>query len=233
MAGAAVTAALPLDRVAVTGIAPGPAVLWARRHWSTAGLDAYRTLRGRLELHPRQPRVVLVSSAAAGDGKSLTAVNLAGALALGGGPVLLLDADLRRPAVHLLVGIDAGPGLAGVLRGTHTLQQACRRVEEHAGLFVLPAGQVGPDAGDLLATPAWHDVRGVVRASFRYVVIDGPPVGANAEYEWLESACDGVLLVVRPGHTARAAARRAVDRLGPHRLLGLVWNGAPSTASLC
>ncbi len=218
------TDALDLDRVAIAGIAPGPEVMWARRHLPTAGLEAYRTIRSRLALHPRQPKVVLVSSPTAGDGKSLTAVNLAGTLALGGGPVLLLDGNLSRPAVHGILGVDAEPGLAGILSGAHTLQQGCRRVEGNRELYFLPAGSAGQGAGDLLQTSRWHDLAGVMRASFGYVVIDAPPVGSNAEYEWLESVCDGVVLVVRPGRTARGAARRALERMSPRPMLGIVLN---------
>lgn len=218
------TPPLDLDRIAVTAIAPGPQVMWARRHLPTDGLDAYRSIRTRLALEPRQPKVLLVSSPATGDGKSLTAVNLAGTLALGGGPVLLLDGDFRRPSVHSLLGIEAAPGLAGILGRTHTLQQGCRRVEGTHGLYVLPAGNAGHGAADLLQTRHWNDLTGALRAAFSYVVVDAPPVGANAEYEWLENTCDGVVLVVRPGRTGRGAARHALHAISQRRLLGIVLN---------
>ena len=219
--------ALELEEIALTGISPAREVLWARRHLPTEGLEAYRIIRSRLALHPRQPKVLLVTSAAPGDGRSLTAVNLAGTLALGGGPVLLLDGDLRNPSIHHILGIEAEPGLFGILDGSHTLQQACRRMDGNPALFVLTAGSVGSGASDLLQTRQWHALMAALRASFHYVVVDAPPVGANAEYEWLESVCDGIVFVVRQGHTGRAACLEALDRIPRAQLLGTVFNDCP------
>ena len=218
------TTALDLHHVPSTAIAPAPEVMWARRHLPSEGLEAYRIIRTRLALHPLRPQIVLVTSASPSDGKSVTAVNLAGALALGGSDVLLLDGDLRQPAVHRLLGVDAEPGLAQVLRGTHTLQQACRGVEGNRGLYVLPAGSAGHQAGDLLQTPGWPAFLDATRTGFHYVVIDAPPVGASAAYEWLAGSADGLVLVVRQGRTGRAACREAVRRIPSQQLLGIVWN---------
>ncbi len=221
------SAALELAEIEVTGISPAPEILWARRHLPTSGLAAYRLIRSRIALHPRQPKVLLVTSAEAGDGKSITAVNLAGTLALGGGTVLLLEGDLRRPSIHQMLGVDAEPGLVGILDGSHTLQQACRRVEDNPELFVLTAGDAGAGAGDLLQTRRWNGLIAAMRAAFHYVVIDAPPVGANSEYEWLESVCDGVVFVVRQGRTARAALAEGLERIPPGQLLGMILNDCP------
>ena len=219
--------ALELGDVPLTGIAPAAEVLWARRHLPTAGLEAYRIIRSRVALHRRQPKVLLVTSAGRGDGRSLTAVNLAGTLALGGDPVLLLDGDLSRASVHQLLGVDAEPGLAGVLDGSHTLQQACRRMEGNPALFILTAGHVLPGTGDQLQTQHWPALAASVRATFHHVVIDAPPVGASAEYEWLENVSDGILFVVRQGHTGRTGCMEALARIPAGQLLGMVWNDCP------
>ena len=106
-----------------------------------AASEQYRLARTKIIQHPRQPRIIQVSSPGPGDGKTITAINLAGALSLKtGGAVLLVDGDFRRSVVHSHLGLPAGPGFAEVLAGSCPLEAALIHVEQFHNLYVLPAG---------------------------------------------------------------------------------------------
>jgi capsular exopolysaccharide synthesis family protein len=218
---------IDLNTISDLEISPSPAVVWARRHKPTPELEEYRIIRTKVAQHPQNPRLLLVSSADVGDGKSVNAVNLAGMLAVrGGSNVLLLDGDMRKPTVPKLLGIDGEPGLADILNGSRTLAECCHRVQSNPTLYVVPAGNADLDAADLLQTEHWFSVISSMRATFDYIVIDSPPVGAVADYELLEIVSDGVIFVVRQGHTDRMLCFEAMSHIPTDKLLGVIMNGA-------
>jgi protein-tyrosine kinase len=187
--------------------------------------EQYRILRTKLVHHPLHPRMILVSSAGSGDGKSVTAINLAGALALrGDAKVLLVDGDFRRSSVHNLLGLPSGPGLSDVLVGDCSLESALIHTEQLANLYVMTAGEARVNPVELLDSGYWVDVCRQLRKLFSYIIVDSPPIGAVADSELLHSVCDGVLVVVRPDHTGRASCTRALETLRDGKLLGVVVN---------
>ena len=178
--------------------------------------------------HARQPHLIVVSSPAPRDGKSVTAVNAAGALSLKSeGQVLLVDADLRKSAIHGLLGLPESPGLAEVLKGTATLEEAMVHASDFPNLFVLPAGGAVDNPVELLDSAAWRELCVQFRERFRFVILDSPPVGAVADYELLQAMCDGVILVIRPDHTDRRLCQKALENIPKARLLGVLLNCVP------
>jgi len=190
--------------------------------------EQYRILRTKLIQHPKQPHMIVVSSPAAGDGKTVTAINTAGALALkDDGKVLLIDADMRRSSVHVQLGLPQSPGLADVLTGTCTLDEAIVQTQEFPNLYVIPSGSAVMNPVELLDSSRWPALCEQLRKLFRFVVLDCPPVSAVADYDLILAACDGVLLVLRPDHTHRQLCRRALDTIPKAKLLGVLMNCVP------
>jgi capsular exopolysaccharide synthesis family protein len=190
--------------------------------------EQYRIIRTKLIHHPKQPRMIVIASAITGDGKTVTAVNLAGALSLKTeSKVLLLDADFRHSQVHHQLGLPKEPGLADVLRGSATLEDALIQTEQLPNLYVLSAGEPKTNPAELLDSPRWPALCARLRQTFRYVIVDSPPVGAVADYALIQRVCDGVVLVVRPDHTNRSACLAALELIPKDRLVGAVLNCVP------
>jgi capsular exopolysaccharide synthesis family protein len=194
------------------------------------GADQYRIIRNKIVHDPRQFRVVAVSSPGPGDGKTITAINLAGALALKSDiKVLLVDGDFRRSSISDKLGLPAGPGLSQVLAGDCDLNQAVIRIEQFPNLHVLTAGVPAAHPSELLDSPLWRETVTTFRSTYDFVVVDTPPAAGLADYQSIELAADGVLLVVRPDHTNRGACATAVKKVPSKKLIGLVMNCVPKS----
>ena len=193
--------------------------------------ERYRMLRTRIKRaeNGRSVRAILITSPAKGDGKSLTAANLALTMAQEAHQrVLLLDADFRRPSVAQLFGLPEGPGLSEVLIGATDLDAALVRLEEQH-LTVLPAGAPAAQPAELLGSTAMRRILETLRGQFDRIVIDMPPVGPLADVHVLAPVVDGVLMVVRAGMTQKPAIERALSGLDMGKVLGLVLNAAEDT----
>jgi len=204
--------------------APTHEVLWARPSAPEA-LDQYRVLRTRIGR--RDARVIVVTSPGMGDGKSFTSVNLAGSMALlRDSRVLLIDGDMRRSTVHRMLGIPAAPGLSEVLAQKASLDDAIAGIDLLPNLSVLTAGDSPLNATELLDSQTWVDLAARCREEFDCIVIDAPPNIGVADYDLAEMVSDGVLLVIRPGHTDRLRAFEAAERIPVQKRLGAVLNDA-------
>ena len=195
---------------------------------SSLAAEQYRSLRTRLQRaeNGRGLRAIAVTSPAKGDGKSLTAANLALTMAQEfQHRVLLVDADLRRPTVHRLFGLDEGPGLADVLTGQVELEQALVTVADHH-LTVLPAGAPPSHPAELLGSATMRRVLDTLRTRFDRILIDVPPVAPLADLHILAPMVDGLLMIVRAGITPKPAIERALAGLDTAKVLGLVLNEA-------
>ncbi len=180
---------------------------------NTAG-EQYRTVRTSLLQHPDAPRVLVVSSAGAGDGKTLSAVNTAGALAMKGETsVLLLDADLRKPSLARALGLPAEPGLAEVLNGECRFEDAIVQTAQFPNLYVLPAGKARRNPAELLDSRRWHQLCDRLRSEFRFVVMDTPPISAVTDYDLVQAVADGVIFVVRPDRSDRNLCLTALQKV--------------------
>ncbi len=189
--------------------------------------ESYRKLMTNLMYSASRPglRVVVITSASAGEGKTTTAANLAVAFAQQGRRVALVDADLRRARVHDVFGLGLEPGLTDLLVGNATIEQAIRP-SGIAGLSIIPAGTLPPNPLEFLGGERMHDLLGTLRERFDVVLIDTPPVLVTADAALMGVQADGVVLVVRAGKSERVAARHAVQQivhLGG-RILGAVLN---------
>lgn len=188
--------------------------------------EEYQRIRIKITQHHLQPRLVLISSPSSGDGKSITALNIGGALALNRqASVLLVDVDLRHPTIAPLLGLAEREGVADVLNGSCRLEDAIVRLEPFPNLFLLPAGKDRRNPAELLSSPRWKALCDEFRAQATYTIFDGPPVDAVAEYSLLEERADGLILVLRTDHTSRPLIYRAIEAIPKEKLLGSVING--------
>ncbi len=171
----------------------------------------------------REIKSILVTSPAPGDGKSNVAVNLALTLSESyHQSVLLIDADLRRPTLHTLFGVQNTGGLTEALKPANDGKVATVQVGE--SLTLLPAGR--PDASPLggLASDRLKHLIVDAASRFDWVIVDSPPVGLLADAHLVSEAVDGALLVVRAGVTPYPDMEAAADTLGHERVLGIVLN---------
>ncbi len=195
--------------------------------------EQYRSLRTRIKRaeNGRAVRTIVVTSPAKGDGKSLTAANLALTMAQEFQQrVLLVDADLRRPTVHRLFGVSDTPGLSDVLLGAAELDRALVAVADHH-LTLLPAGTPPSHPAELLGSASMRRVLDTLRSRFDRILIDMPPVSPLADLHIVAPMADGVLMIVRAGVTPRPAIERALSGLDVSKVLGLVLNeSGPQTS---
>lgn len=193
----------------------------------TAVAEQYRALRTRIvHADPLSPiNMVMVTSPGRGAGKTLTAGNLAMTMAQEWQRrICIVDADLRHPQLHRLLGLPDGPGLCDVLAGTATLDEALVTLEEH-GVTVLPAGRVPAHPAELLGTTAMRRTLEALRTQFDRIVIDAAPAAPLADVSILAPLVDRVLMVVRAGVTTKPQIHEAVSTIEPSKLLGFVLNG--------
>ena len=190
--------------------------------------EQYRSLRTRIKNaeNGRAMRSIIVTSPNKGDGKSLTAANLALTMAQEFQQrVLLVDADLRRPSIHRLFGISDVPGLADVLMGGATLDDAIVSIPHHH-LAVLPSGVLPSHPAELLGSAAMRRAVDTLRSRYDRIIIDMPPVEPLADVPIALGMADGLLMIVRAGVTPKPAIERALSGLDAGKVLGLVLNDA-------
>jgi capsular exopolysaccharide synthesis family protein len=191
------------------------------------GSEEFRTLRSRL-YHAREKmplKKVLVTSALPKEGKSFTASNLAQVLVRQHGRrVLLIDADLRGPRLHMMLGTTSSPGLADYLQGGSDEFSIMQRGPME-NLFFIPSGQEISDPAELVANGRLKLLLQRVEALFDWIIIDSPPAVPVSDASVLAKACDGVLMVVRSNATPVDMARRARQEFPDEALVGVVLNG--------
>jgi protein-tyrosine kinase len=190
--------------------------------------EQYRALRTRImqTSHGGAAHTVLITSPGRGEGKSLTAANLA--LTMGQDyqrRICILDADFRAPRQHRLFGLAETAGLSDVLLGRSPLEEALVTIEE-LGLTVLPAGLPPDHPAELLGTSAMRRTLDALRSGFDRVVIDAPAAATLADVGVLMPLVDCVLLIVRAGITSKPAIREAVAAIDQAKCLGFVLNDA-------
>jgi capsular exopolysaccharide synthesis family protein len=198
-----------------------------------AAVDAYRTLRTRLTKRQVKNglRSLAVSSAAQGEGKTLTAFNLALCYArMENFPVLVVDADLRSQGMSRLLGDPTSGGLAQILEGGCEYKSAIVATD-FGRLYALPAGSTTSSPPELFSGPNWSEFMAWATETFRLVIVDSPPILNMADFELLMAACDSAILVVRSRKTASALLSRTFAEVDPTKLIGVVFNGAEEPAN--
>lgn len=197
-----------------------------------AAVEAYRTLRTSVQfLGLEQPlRIIQVTSSVSGEGKTTTSSNLAVVLAQAGNRVLVVDADLRRPRVHEVFGVDGSRGLTDALVGEAPESLITRFPLEAAHLDVLAAGRVPPNPSEMLGGRKMKALLESFTATYDVVVVDSAPVLPVTDSVVLTGSVDAVLLVVQAGRASSKMVRESVTALTrvSAPLAGVVMNRARS-----
>ena len=201
---------------------------------SFAATEAYKLLRTKLQFSftdEKNCRIIGVSSALAGEGKSLSAINLAHSLSQLDKRVLLIDCDMRRPSLASKLPIAKAPGLSGFLSGQverDVLFQYCGIPGDKEAFVVIAAGRNPPNPVELLSSPKMMKMLESLRESFDYIILDLPPVGEVSDALAVAKMTDGILLVVRENYGNRVAyveTVRQFEFVGA-KILGVVYNCA-------
>lgn len=196
---------------------------------TTFEAEQYRTLRHMIERRRMRDRVSIIActSPTGGDGKTTTAINLAGALAQAPETtVLLVDADLRRPSIaqELTLGHDIGRGLVGaILDPALALADVVRRRPPFT-LSILPAGAAVANPYELLNSPRFGALLEEARRRYDYVVLDTPPLVSIPDCRAIAPCVDGFLVVVSAHRTPRKLVEEALTAMEPTKVIGLVFN---------
>ncbi len=190
-----------------------PALL-SRNDARSAFAEAYRSVRTALQFSTREgaPRQIVVTSTTAKEGKSTTALSLAINFAQADQPVLLIDADLRNPMLHTLLGLDNSRGLSNYLSGDMPALGVVR-VTEIPNLYVIPAGPLPPNPVELLSGPKLLGLLAELDKRFATTILDAPPVLGLADALVLGNQVGAVIYVVAAGTTRKAHLRAALKRL--------------------
>ncbi len=215
--------------------APGAFALVAHQATSSILAEAFRNLRTSVvyATPDRPPKTMLVTSLQQQDGKTSVSTNCAISLAqLGMGDVLLVDADLRHPNLHGILGVPQTPGLSDLLVGGVGVMEVVRPTRIR-GLFVISAGSTPSNPSELLYSPRVTQALAALGERFAHIVIDSPPLLGVSDALVLAPRVEGVILVLRHGHAGRDAAQRAMQMLGSvrARILGVVLNHADARST--
>ena len=195
--------------------------------------EAYRTLRMNLMFMSTEDepiQTLLLSSPGPNEGKSTTSINFAVMLAQQGHRVLLIDADVRRPALHRAMDVLREPGLTNLLIEDANIREAVRP-NVLPNLDVLPSGPFPPNPSELLNSRRMTELLREFEGIYNHIIIDSPPILAVTDSAILATHTDGMVLVLRSGATEQRAAERALDqvrRVGV-RVFGAVLNEVAST----
>lgn len=239
---------VPLARRDVGAVMAGMMVpLGRRRQRTTAGVahysvthirstvsEAYRSLRTSLMFSTPEgmPKTLLITSPTPGAGKTTTAINLATVIAQNGARVLVIDADLRRPRLHVEFSSRQSPGLTNRIAGVGPDKDAEGNGKSTIigtnvpGMFIMPSGSNAPSPPELLGSARMRELLRQSTKVFDHVIIDSPPILGLADSILLASMVDGVVMVVAAGQTTKDSIRNCIRRLDQvhANLLGVAMN---------
>lgn len=198
-----------------------------------AVVEAYNTIRTNLLflLSQHKGKVVTVSSANAGEGKSTTALNVAISFSQLGGKTLLIDSDMRKPSLHRKLHIANDKGLSNVLVGFCELDEAINSINPN--FDVISAGPTPPNPSELLASPIFDEIINKLKEEYSYIIIDTPPINIVSDALVVAPRSDGILMVVKSRYTYHEEFKGAVSSIefSKLRLLGVVINAVDPKSS--
>lgn len=214
------------ELITTGGVARGASMILTDVEANSSVAESYRQLRTALLLSSagHAPRTLLFTSSQPAEGKTTTSVNTAISLAQTGAPVVIVDADLRRPRIHKIFGLKNNAGLCNFLTGDTDLSSLVQVAMPN--LYVLPVGPLPPNPAELLGSARMKQVVETLSQNFDYVVIDSPPVATFADSLILSSLVEGVIIVVKGSVTPREMAQRTralLQSVGA-KILGVVVN---------
>ena len=192
-----------------------------------AGSEAFKLLRTNIEFSiPDEDgcRVIGITSGLSGEGKSITAINLACSLAEAGHRVLLTEADMRRPSLAKRIRISNSPGLSNLLARKCKANEVLRESGILPNLAVITGGDVPPNPSELLGSGRMSSVIEVLSEKFDYIILDLPPVNVVSDALVVSGFIDGMVVVVRKDYATRKSTANLVNRLEFRdiRILGFV-----------
>lgn len=190
--------------------------------------EQYQNLRLKIERlrQTRDLRVIAVTSPGVNDGKTVTSINLAGALSRGAASrVLLIDADLRRPRLAAELRIaDGVSGFADLVGSDRTSLVDAVRPLDGFNVDVMPAGAVAGPIHEIFRSPRLPQILADLRNRYDYVILDTPPLGPVVDSALLSRVVDGVLVVVSANRTPKKLLDEALHELDLQKVVGLVFN---------
>ncbi len=196
---------------------------------SFAAMESYKLLRTNImfSFAGTGCRVIGVTSTVSGEGKSLTACNLAYCLAEAGKKVLLLDGDLRLPTIAAKLGLAVEPGVSNLLVSREDYGTVLQRCPDVPGLDVITAGSPAPNPSELLGSERMGELMQSLSAAYEYIIVDLPPVTVVSDALVISKLLGGVIMVVRNGVVEEQALADALRQLKlvELRVLGFVYNG--------
>ena len=203
-------------------------------HPHSSYAESYRKLRTNIDFSSvdKPLQAILVTSAAPGEGKTVTAANLAVIFAQAGRSVLLVDADLRRPGIERIFNLPNTTGLTTLLRGDPVPPERVIQATEEPNLSILTTGPLPPNPAELLASQRMRRTVDILRKKNNLVIFDSPPVDVVTDAAVLSSLVDGTLLVVDATRSRRRVVRRATEALARAgaNTIGAVLNRTRTTA---
>jgi len=192
----------------------------------TSLAESFRLLKSNLDFFgiDSPSKTIMITSPSQGNGKTTVAVNLALSMSQGDQKVILVDADLRRPAVHAALDISVKPGLSDIIRGEKTPQSVVK-IWKKDRLEVITAGTRLPNVTEIVGSKRIGSVLNQLKETFEVAIVDAPPLVISDAYN-LASKVDGVILVMVPGETREEqvkAMKEQLDRAGA-KVIGVVFN---------
>jgi capsular exopolysaccharide synthesis family protein len=202
---------------------------------TSVAAEQYRGVRLAIEnfRRERDTRVVAVASPGRGDGKTTTAINLAGALAQSPeARVVAVEADLRHPAMDRMLGLRGGHGLSAYLLDPSMQVEHAIEWPHGLGFAVVVAGSVSSMPYELLASARLQALLATLRETFDFVLVDTPPALPFPDVGILRDLVDGFVVIVRANRTPREQVRACLDGIGPQRVLGMIFNDDDRTGAV-
>lgn len=199
-----------------------------------SGKEAFKRLRTNVLIalgeSEKKCRIIGVTSAQPSEGKSTVSVNLAYTLAELGKNVLIIDGDMRRPAVHDIVGTRLAPGVSDILAGKTSLNETVTHYKsavDSTAFDIIPGGEASAHPSEMLNSSRFKKLLEVVSTVFDYVIVDLPPVNAVVDAVNVSKYVDGLVVVIREDHCPRYVLSECVEQLryAKANILGFVMNG--------
>lgn len=203
-------------------------------HLSFAAKEAFKRLRTNLMLKLPEGtggHIIGVTSAQPSEGKSTIALNLSYSLAELGKKVLLLDADMRRPSIHLKARVERTPGLADLLVDSNSISSSVRKYQSsknETSFDIIPGGNIPPNPSELLNSRRMATLLETLSGAYDYIIIDLPPVGAVIDAVSVSRNTDGMIVVLRENNCPIGVFKDCVAQIQEANvpILGFVINGA-------
>lgn len=201
-----------------------------------AASEAYKLLRTNIMFSfadDEPKRVIGITSSLKGEGKSLTAINLAYTIAETGKKVLLMECDLRLPTISKRLKLNATPGLSNLLVGLNSADEVVQKGVMLDNLDIIPAGNIPPNASELLESSRMSYTIDKLAEYYDYILLDLPPVGAVSDAIVASKLTSGMVVVVRQDYASRAALAETMRQMKyvEAKILGFVFNSADDASS--